>query len=147
MGLSKKHLSENQTTVCFDVAQLGDTLKSEFPEVECAYLLGSARNGAVRPGSDLDVAFLLTSSADRSSFMTRVYDVFHRLMPSVRVDLGILNDAEPVYRFEALKGRMLFHRDAETYVRFFSITCREYESAMVSYRRQLFHRLDGRHGR
>ena len=62
------------------------------------------------------------------------------VVPDVRCDIGILNSAEPIYRFEALKGRLLFARDQERYVTFFSKTCREYESQMFDYERQLKYR-------
>ena len=58
-------------------------------------------------------------------------------------DIGILNGAEPIYRFEALKGRLLFCRDEERYLDFFSLTCREYESQIADYERQRRYRLEG----
>jgi hypothetical protein len=45
-----------------------------------------------------------------------------------------LNSAEPVYRFEALKGRLLFTRDHDFYIKFFSIASREYESLFASFK-------------
>ena len=51
----------------------------------------------------------------------------------VNVDLGVLNEKEPVYRFEALKGRLLFTRDLECRLHFYSLTCREYEHWMFHY--------------
>ena len=60
--------------------------------------------------------------------------------PGAYCDIGFLNHAEPVYRFEALRGRLLFTRNVETYLRFFSLTCREYESQLADYERQYRYR-------
>jgi thiamine monophosphate kinase len=67
------------------------------------------------------------------------------MLPEVRCDAGILNSAEPVYRFEALKGRLLFVHDRVGYAAFYSLTCREYESQMASYERQRLYRQEARH--
>ena len=58
----------------------------------------------------------------------------------VRCDLGTLNGAEPVYRYEALKGKLLFVRDRERWLQFYSRTCRQYESQMFHYQKQLAYR-------
>ena len=62
-------------------------------------------------------------------------------VPGGNGEIGFLNDAEPVYRFEALKGRLLFTRDRNEYLSFFALTCREYESQLVDYERQYRYRM------
>jgi hypothetical protein len=47
-----------------------------------------------------------------------------------------------VYRFEALKGRLLFARDRDFLAEFHSLTCREYETQMIHYARQRRYRLE-----
>jgi hypothetical protein len=144
MGLSKKYLSENRKPVYFEPAELASVLRETLPEAEFCFLLGSAMDGIVAVGSDLDLAFYLQGKPS-FAFYERVVEAVKRLMPDVRCDTGILNNAEPVFRFEALKGRLLFARDQERYLTFFSRTCREYESQMFDYERQRRYRREAAH--
>lgn len=144
MGLSKKYLSENRHPVYFDPAELASVLRENLPEVEFCFLMGSAMDGTVAVGSDLDLAFYLKAKPS-FEFYGRVAAAVEKLMPAVHCDTGILNNAEPVYRFEALKGRLLFTRDQERYLTFFSRTCREYESQMFDYERQRRYRREAAH--
>ena len=57
-----------------------------------------------------------------------------RLQEALRVDevdLVVLNDANPVPRFEAISGRSLFCRDRSRCAGFALLTAREYEDAMA----------------
>lgn len=135
MGLSRKHLAENFAPVHFAPGQLAEALKENLPKVDFCFLMGSAVSGVVHAYSDLDLAFYVKESAG-FGFYKKVSEIVHKVMPDVRVDAGILNSAESVYRFEALKGKLLFARDEERYITFFSRTCREYESQMFDYERQ-----------
>ena len=144
MPLSKQYLAGNTRPVPFDPDTLGSILREGFPLVSFACLMGSAVNGVVAIGSDLDLAFYLNGKPDLG-FYGRVPDVVAEAVPGVRVDFGILNHAEPVYRFEALKGRLLFVRDREIYLNFFSRTCREYEDQMHHYENQLRYRREAAH--
>lgn len=51
----------------------------------------------------------------------------------------ILNDANPILRFEAVSGRMLFCRDIQRMADFVSLTAREYEDEMAQWQRALQH--------
>jgi predicted nucleotidyltransferase len=144
MGLSRKHLSENFVSVRFDPEALAVALKQNLPEADFCFLMGSAVTGTVKAYSDLDLAFFLNTKP-AYGFYGKVMDVVRGVVPDVRCDIGILNSAEPVYRFEALKGRLLFARDQERYVTFFSRTCREYESQMFDYERQRRYRREASH--
>jgi predicted nucleotidyltransferase len=144
MGLSKRYLSENKEEIRFDTDRLGALLLERLPEAVFCLLTGSAAEGKVAPESDLDLAFLVDGRPS-FEFHTRIADAVAELLPSVRCDTGFLNNAEPVYRFEALKGRLLFVRDRERFASFYSITCREYESQMASYERQRKYRLAAAH--
>jgi predicted nucleotidyltransferase len=116
------------------------TLKEAFPEVVFAYLHGSAAsNVTVYPGSDLDLAFWISGRAGVELY-DKVESLGERLFPGVRVDLGMLNGAEPVYRFECLKGRLLFVRDQDLWLDFYSRTCREYEHQIADYEKQRTYR-------
>jgi predicted nucleotidyltransferase len=144
MGLSRKHLSENFVPVYFDPDRLAAVLKEKLPAVDFCFLMGSAVRGAVKAHSDLDLAFYL-SEPSSFRFYNEVMDVVRSVVPDVRCDIGVLNSAEPVYRYEALKGKLLFTRDQEQYLAFFSKTCREYESQMVDYERQRRYRREAAH--
>ncbi len=135
MGLSRKHLAENFVPVHFDSEQLASILEEQLPEVVFCFLMGSSVSGTVKAYSDLDLAFYLYEKPSYG-FYGKAMDVVRSVVPDVRCDVGILNDTEPVYRFEALKGKLLFTRDMEQYAGFFSVTCREYESQMFDYEKQ-----------
>ncbi len=124
----------------FDIDKLAQAIQEECPQVCFALLHGSAKDGTVRQGSDIDIA-LFIEGAPSLEIYQRVSTVVAQLVPTVTCDVGVLNDAEPVYRFEALKGRVLFTRDQEKYLSFFSLTCREYEYQMADYQRQHTYRL------
>jgi hypothetical protein len=141
MGLSKKELDLNTEAVPFDPEALGRILGEEFPWLILVFLLGSSQGGVVKPGSDLDLALLTDPSAGKPD----CFGVMERagsLVPGVRIDAGLLNRTEPVYRFEALKARMIFCRDPEVYRDFYSLTCREYEDRMIRYKRQRAYRKE-----
>lgn len=142
MGLSRHHLDTSPRAVGFSPEDLAERIRAECPFVRFALLLGSAMDGTVPPRSDLDLAvYLVEVSLDN---VTATTECAERVVPGVRIDLGILNRAEPVYRFEAISGRLLFTRDREAWHRFFSLACREYESQMASYERQLRYRRAGK---
>ncbi|MDA3926585.1 MAG: nucleotidyltransferase domain-containing protein [Kiritimatiellae bacterium] len=145
MSLSKKYLNTNPEAVPFDLNEISDRLQSALPEISFALLLGSAQGGLVKARSDFDLAVYLQPYKPELDFYGAIDDALADLLPDVRIDTGFLNKAEPVYRFESLKGTLLFARDKEFYARFFSLTCREYESQMASYERQLKYRKQAKH--
>lgn len=140
MSLSRREFRQNKATVKFDPAALGNALRSECPEIGFALLMGSSRDGIVPAGGDLDIAVSVKTGLNLA-LLERIEAIARRFVPEVAVDIGLFNRAEPVYRFEALKGRLLFARDQEEYLHAFSLTCREYESQMVDYERQAKYRL------
>ena len=142
MGLSKRYLDTNTEAVRFSKEILADCLQEKLPGVVFAYLLGSsAAEQQVKPYSDLDIALYLSGKRD-ISLLSTVQEICEECVGPVRCDVGFLNSAEPVYRFEALKGSLLFTRDMETWLRFYSVTCREYESQMFHYEKQRRYRLE-----
>ena len=114
----------------------------DVESIKYAMVFGSARDGLVHAGSDLDVAVSLTHADTEGidlllQIVGKVEDAF-----GVTCDLTVLNTAGPVLRHEALKGRILFIRPdrEEEFVEFYVRTCAEYEDLMVSYARQLAYR-------
>lgn len=104
--------------------------------------MGSAKDGVVGPNSDLDLALFLLTAPSLTLYETVGRIVASHVGAGIRADIGILNQAEPVYRFEALKGRLLFCRDEERWLDFYSVTCRLYEHQMADYARQRRYRLE-----
>ncbi len=141
MGLSKKYLEMNSATVIFSIEKLAQAIYDEMPEAVFAYLLGSSVQGQVKPFSDLDLALYL-SEKPSLAILSKAQKICEAQVGQVRCDIGILNNAEPVYRFEAIKGRLLFAREQEIWLRFYSITCREYETQMYHYEKQRLYRLE-----
>lgn len=144
MGISRAHLNTHKGNVEFDVKQLADIIKSRYKDVSFCLLFGSAADGRVAEGSDVDLAFYL-SEPTSLDFYSSIAETVDEVIPGVRCDIGILNRTEPVFRFEALKGKLLFARDMEQYASFFSLTCREYESQMFDYERQRQYRKEAAH--
>ena len=143
MPLSKHYLDINTEPVAFDVDALGGALENGCAEAVFVYLMGSAADGTVPAHGDVDLAFYLAGKPDLA-FYNNVLEICRTLLGGIRVDIGILNRAEPVYAFEALRGRLLFTRDEERWLTFYSVTCREYEHQIVHYERQKRYRLEGR---
>jgi len=145
MALSKKYLAENEDEIPFSIDELRVLLRDNCPEIDFALLMGSATTGVVRSGSDLDLA-VFTTDSDIKLFdlYSKVCRLCDPMFPGVRIDLGLLNNCDdPVYRFEALKGINLFYRNEETWLRFYSIACREYEHQMMHYAKQRAYRRSG----
>jgi hypothetical protein len=140
MSLSKREFKTGGLAISFDPATVGAALHDECPEVDFAILMGSGRDGKIPPGGDLDLAVGLRGRLSFDLYQ-RIVQVVGRFVPGIDIDLGHFDRAEPVYRFEALKGRLLFTRDQERFLSAFSLACREYESQMHDYERQASYRL------
>ena len=140
MPLSKHHIDTQETEIPVDFHGIKSLLESQYPQILFALVMGSASEGTIAKYSDLDVAVYLEKKGGwelLSSVMQSIGD----LHQGVRCDVGVLNNAEPVYCYEALKGKLLFTRDQERWLTFYSVTCREYETQIFHYQKQLQYRL------
>lgn len=140
MALSRRELKAGVTPATFDPDALGAALREACPQVDFALLMGSARDGRVGRGGDIDLALGMRDRLT-SELLDRITALADRFAPGVVADIGHFDRAEPVYRFEALKGRLLFARDQERFLDAFVCACREYESQMLDYERQAHYRL------
>jgi predicted nucleotidyltransferase len=104
---------------------------AEDPRVVLATLFGSARDGTVRPGSDVDIAVLLSPALSSREFYAFYVEMTRRLSTIPELDLVDLNHANSVLAFEALCGRRLVVRDREAVAAFSSRVAREYEDDML----------------
>jgi predicted nucleotidyltransferase len=128
----------------FDIDRLSHLL-SVTGEIDFAFLLGSARDGEVKEGSDIDVAVMFSPgvSADYN-VMARLFSIVDEVASGKECDLIRLNTASETVCFEALKGRLLFVTDdaMERYADFYSMTCRAYEDYRAWSLRQLEYRKE-----
>ena len=111
-----------------------DALAASFaadPRVLLAVIFGSAKEGTVRQGSDVDIGVLLSPALAPLEFYRFYLEVTARLSTIPELDLVDLNHAGSVLAFEALCGRRLFVRDDETVAAFSSRVAREYEDDML----------------
>ena len=126
----------------FKVDQLAESVKAACPEAEFGFLFGSAKDGVLTTGADIDVGLYVDTPHDFDLY-NRAMEAVEKLAPGVEPDISVVTmDSDVVLRFEILKGRQLFVRNLETYLDFFSLTCREYEDQMASYQRQRRYRLE-----
>ena len=147
MSLTSREETEkrfpNRQAVSFSLSELARTLSDHAPELEFAYLMGSAQKGVIPEYSDLDLAVFARPEAEKGyNAYNRIIDCVEKALPGpTEIDIVFLNDAHCVFRFEALKGKRLFvRRDClEDFAAFYSLTCREYEDYMtgISRRRRL----------
>lgn len=110
--------------------------------IDFAMVFGSADDGVVRAGSDLDVAVSLADKEARNGDL--LVEIIGRIEEAFNVscDLTALNTAGIVLRHEALKGRILFIRPGreKDFSDFYARTCAEYEDLMAWRTRQLAYR-------
>ncbi|MBM4320254.1 MAG: nucleotidyltransferase domain-containing protein [Deltaproteobacteria bacterium] len=112
------------------LAELVRTALDPEPRLIFALGFGSRFSGNPRPGSDLDLGLWFGTKvgfADLAELCLRI----ERATGIEPVDLVLLELADPLLRFEALRGKLLLCRDWEAYARFFSLTCREHEEEMA----------------
>ena len=106
------------------------------PKVIAAWALGSTQGGQVGAGSDVDIGVLMESPPS----LDEQLDLLAKLQTALQfedIDLVILNEANPILRFEAISGRSLFCRDAGRRAEFASLTAREYEDEIAFLQRAM----------
>ncbi|MFA5043924.1 MAG: nucleotidyltransferase domain-containing protein [Kiritimatiellia bacterium] len=111
-----------------------DALAAGFaadPRVVLAVLFGSAKNGAVRQDSDVDIGVLLSPALTPVAFYKFYVEMTAKLSSIAELDLIDLNHAGSILAFEALCGRRIFVRDNEIVAAFSSRVAREYEADML----------------
>ncbi len=101
-----------------------------------AWVFGSAQDGTIKPGSDLDLAILFDVVPTLDELSELRADLQQALQID-NIDLVALNRASPILRFEAISGQAVFCRDRGRRAEFASLTAREYEDAMALARRGL----------
>lgn len=96
------------------------------PGIVGGWLFGSARDGEVRAGGDVDIGVLFAGKPG----LDALAECRARLQKALQfedVDLVSLNGASPILRFEALCGQRVYCADENRCAEFASLTAREYE--------------------
>lgn len=87
------------------------------PEIMACYLFGSRAAGKERPGSDVDVAFLLDSATRTDAYYDLKMTYMSGLGALLRLDIHplIMNNAAEVVLGQVLgKGEILYQQNSET---------------------------------
>lgn len=119
----------NPSVMEVDIVKLGEYLRRD-PRVVGATIFGSARDGLIRPGSDLDLAILFDTPLSAEEFLDFYAVLCDQISGIEKVDLVRLNQADPILAFEAISGTFICTNDVEKMAGYFSLVCREYEDVM-----------------
>jgi len=121
---------------------LADKLKNSFPQIQFAYLFGSAAEGNFSASSDIDLAVHLQPEMKSTGLIAGIIGTAEKVMEGYSCDLLILNDAGKIIAMEALKGKILFVRESsnDDHAEFYSLTCRMFEDQTAWIKKQLKYR-------
>ncbi|MDR2585288.1 MAG: nucleotidyltransferase domain-containing protein [Prevotellaceae bacterium] len=124
----------------FEIDRLSSCLLAQFPDIAFAYLFGSAKEGVVKEGSDVDVALYYTGNDIFIRF--KVAEALEKVLPGLIFDLVELKKADPILSFEAIRSKLLFVRPEamDCYLHFYTLTCRKYEDQIFWMKKQLAYR-------
>ncbi|MCF8303934.1 MAG: nucleotidyltransferase domain-containing protein [Bacteroidales bacterium] len=125
-----------------DAEKIATALKNHFPQIRFAFLFGSAQDGEIRKGGDLDVGVYLSPKKDLVDLIPKILGKIEDTTGNENIDLKIMNDADPLLAMEMLKGKRLFVRDEamDQYAAYYSLTCRLYEDKIYWMKKQLEYR-------
>lgn len=128
-------------SLSINIPLIAQEIREHFPDIAFAYLFGSSQDGVVKSGSDVDVAIYYTGNDLFARFGVEA-QVEKAIGCDVPVDVVMLQKADPVLAFEALKGKLLFLRNEnmEEYADFYTRTCRLYEDEMYWMKKRLEYR-------
>ena len=125
---------------------MAEKLKT-LPEIAFAYIFGSAQNGTIKKGSDLDIAVYLINKgenkAEKSELRLKIMRLLESAVPGFdNFDVVVLNESGTILGMQALQGTLLFvkpeHEDL--YADYYSYTCRKYEYDSFWMKKQLEYR-------
>jgi predicted nucleotidyltransferase len=105
------------------------------------WVFGSAQEGLLRSGSDVDIAILFGTSPSLDDQLDLLAQI-QKTLQVEDIDLVILNEANPILAFEAVSGRLLFCRNTGRRAEFVSLVAREYEDGMALWQRGLAYRRE-----
>lgn len=116
-----------------DINQILAVLRNT-PEIIGAWIFGSAKEGNIKRGSDLDIGILFDANY-KKDLVLKLHSEFVKNTAIDKFDIIDLNTANSILRFEAISGNLIYTKDdsksEERIIEFFSLTCREYEDEMA----------------
>jgi predicted nucleotidyltransferase len=101
-----------------------------FADIEAAWVFGSAQDGELHEGSDIDFGVLFRS-APTLDVLAELRAALQEILQVDDIDVVVLNGAGPMLRFEAASGRRLYCRDVHRCAEFVSLAACEYEDDMA----------------
>ncbi|MDU9048166.1 MAG: nucleotidyltransferase domain-containing protein [Candidatus Electrothrix sp. Rat3] len=104
------------------------------PALIAAWSFGSAQDGKIAFGSDLDIALLFAEQPEFETLCNIRADL-QEVLELEDVDLMNLNSASVISAMEAISGTPLFCRDLGKRAEFASLISRQYEDDMAQLRR------------
>lgn len=115
-------------------------IQDNFSDVAFAYLFGSAQNGVVKSGSDVDIAVFY--KGDDLFIRFKIEELLEKELKGIPIEIIELQKVNPMLAFEALRGIQLFVReeDKETYLNFYTRTRQQYEDRAYWTKKQLEYR-------
>jgi predicted nucleotidyltransferase len=117
-----------------DIKKLTQALQRD-KRVSFAYLFGSALDGKLpRQDADIDIGVYIEGKINYDVVID-IMGLCQEALGYEKVDIALLNRANPILRFEVISGRPLVIKDKELHATFFSLTCREYEDEMMRLRK------------
>lgn len=111
-----------------------------YSAIAAVWSFGSAQDGRIREGSDLDLAILFYELPELE-LLCQIRADLQEMLAVDDIDLLNLNSAGVVSAMEAISGTPLFCRDLAKRAEFVSLTARQYEDDM-SQLRQWFAEAD-----
>lgn len=106
----------------------------DYPGLVAVWSFGSAQDGKIAFGSDLDIA-LLFAEAPEFETLCNIRADLQEMLELEEIDLMNLNTASVVSAMEAISGTPLFCRDLGKRAEFASLISRQYEDDMAQLRR------------
>ncbi|XCN72556.1 MAG: nucleotidyltransferase domain-containing protein [Candidatus Electrothrix aestuarii] len=106
----------------------------DYSGLVAVWSFGSAQDGKIAFGSDLDIA-LLFAEAPEFETLCNIRADLQEMLELEEIDLMNLNTASVVSAMEAISGTPLFCRDLGKRAEFASLISRQYEDDMAQLRR------------
>ena len=106
------------------------------PSIVASWSFGSAKDGVVLQGSDLDIAVLFSSLPNLEQLAELRADLQDALEFDT-IDLMVLNSAGTISAMEAVSGKPLFCCNRSKRAEFVSLVSRQYEDDMAFFEKNL----------
>ena len=123
-----------------NISDIASAIKGSFPEIPFAHIFGTAANGVVKAGSDIDIAIWYNGTDP--FIKVKVLETIEPFVKNIPVDIINICNANPLLAHEVLTGNILFVRDEQKsfYASYYSRIAAEYEDKIYWIQKQLQYR-------